>query len=187
MAIQTIRLLSVSLLVLLVDTSSVVPSTTGNVGEDQTSPSNKFPKTIATTLVPVSFLLQSDYISPNILQAISTRSAVAMESVAMQVVLTFPFLLIQVASTAPSSTLLHQDLSSTLVSMDISAWVATRKRRMEELWHKVIILLSRLSRCVWILAHPITTFTLASSTVASVGVETHLEVAQYQLLNLTAA
>jgi hypothetical protein len=109
-----------------------------------------------------------------------------MESVAMQVVLTFPFLLIQVASTAPSSTLLHQDLSSTLVSMDMSAWIATLKRRMEELWHRVIILLSRLSRCVWILAQPTSTSTLVWSTVASAGVETHLEVAQYQQLHLTA-
>jgi len=50
-------LLCVSLLVLLVDTPSAVLSTIGNVGEDQTFLSNKFPKTIATILVPVSFLL----------------------------------------------------------------------------------------------------------------------------------
>jgi hypothetical protein len=109
-----------------------------------------------------------------------------MESVAMQVVLTFPFLPIQVASTAPLSTQLHRDLSSTLVSMDMSAWVATLKLRMEELWYRGITLLSRLSRCVWILAQPAITSTLASNMVASAGVETHLEVARYQQLHLTA-
>ena len=104
----------------------------------------------------------------------------------MQVVLTFPFFPIQVASTAPSSIQLHRDLSSTLVSMDMSAWVVILKLRMEELWHRGIILLSRLSRCVWILAQPTITSTLGWSTGASVGVETHLEVARYQQLHLTA-
>jgi hypothetical protein len=136
--------------------------------------------------VPVSFLLQSDYISPNVSQAILTRSAVAMESVAMQVVLTFPFLPIQVASTAPSSTQLHRGLSLTLASMDMLAWVATLKLRIEELWDRGIILLSRLSRCVWILAQPTITSTLLWSTVASVGVETHLIVARHQQLLPTA-
>jgi hypothetical protein len=70
--------------------------------------------------------------------------------------------------------------------MDMSAWAATLKLLMEELWCKGIILLSKLSRCVWILAQPTVTSTLVSSTVASAGVETHLEVARYQLLHLTA-